>query len=87
MRFFYFIYFSLSVWITYGTAQSFPSAAKYGVSSIFAHNDYDQALPFYAAYNYRVGYIEVDIFLQEDRLLVAHHFMDLNVSRNLEQMY
>ena len=75
--------------ITDGSAQSIsnPPLVKYGVTSIFAHNDYDQALPFFAAYNYRVGYIEVDIFLQEDRLLVAHHLKDINNNRNLEQMY
>lgn len=89
MKMIYLFFFLLPFWIPNAGAQSSTNASpsQYGVTSIFAHNDYDQALPFYAAYNYRVGYIEVDIFLQEDRLLVAHHFMDLNVSRNLEQMY
>ncbi len=42
-------------------------AQPYTASSIFAHNDYAQPVPFYVAYSQQVGYIEADIFYRTIR--------------------
>jgi len=62
-------------------------AQPYTASSIFAHNDYAQPVPFYVAYSQQVGYIEADIFLQNNTLLVAHQQEDLDNTRTLEDLY
>src|SRR5690242_11058552 len=55
--------------------------------AIFAHNDYQKPEPFHAAYRHGVGYIEVDVFLRDDRLLVAHIRAELNKDRDIEGLY
>lgn len=54
---------------------------------VFSHNDYAQATPFYAAYGSGVGYIEADIFLEGQMLLVAHAKSDLDTTHTLQSMY
>jgi alkaline phosphatase len=58
-----------------------------GRQSIFAHNDYLKPRPFHAAYAERVGYIEVDVFLHDSDLSVAHTRGEIEPGRNLEDMY
>jgi len=53
------------------TAQGQPRAA------VFAHNDYEKPNPLHAAYQLQVEYIEVDIFLVENNLLVGHTQQEL----------
>lgn len=62
-------------------------AQNYTASSIFAHNDYVQPVPFYVAYAQQAGYIEADIFLQNNTLLVAHTKEELDNTRTLEELY
>jgi len=62
-------------------------AQPYTASTIFAHNDYAQPVPFYVAYSQQVGYIEADIFLQNNTLLVAHAKEELDNTRTLEDLY
>ena len=61
--------------------------AKYTVSNAHSHNDYEQANPFWAAYNAGFGSIEADIFLRENQLLVAHEEKELVNKRTLEDLY
>jgi alkaline phosphatase len=63
------------------------SASAQSPQSIFAHNDYLKPNPFHAAYQERVGYIEVDVFLKGNELLVAHTRKQLEAGRNIEGMY
>jgi alkaline phosphatase len=62
-------------------------AQHYTSSSIFAHNDYARPVPFHTAYNLRVGYIEADVFLKEDDLLVAHAEDEIEEERTLRALY
>ncbi|UII28725.1 alkaline phosphatase [Fulvivirga maritima] len=62
-------------------------AQKYATSIIFAHNDYQQAIPLYAAYQQRVGYIEADVFLVDGELMVAHTKEEVNPGRTLAVLY
>lgn len=59
----------------------------YTPSSVFAHNDYAQPSPFYNAYALRVGYIEADVFLNDDELFVAHQQNEIVKDKTLAAMY
>jgi alkaline phosphatase len=59
----------------------------YTPAAVFAHNDYVGPSPFFMAYQHRVGYIEADIFLDNDELLVAHSKSEINSVRTLEALY
>jgi alkaline phosphatase len=59
----------------------------YSNANIFAHNDYATANPFYSAYNLGVGYIEADIFLLDNDLLVAHTSGEIDKTKTLETLY
>lgn len=60
----------------------------FDASRIFAHNDYERAVPFYTAYNLGVGYIEADVFLYENNTLaVAHEEHEIAEGRTLEKLY
>ena len=63
------------------------SAQLYNPISVFSHNDYAGSNPFYGAYALRVGYIEADVFLADDRLFVAHFQSEIKQDRTLEALY
>lgn len=54
---------------------------------IHSHNDYLQSVPFWKAYSAGVASIEVDIFLHNGALLVAHDQEDLPKAKSLEELY
>lgn len=60
---------------------------SYTVSNVHSHNDYEQRIPFYLAYNEGFGSVEADIFLQDNKLLVAHNVKELRADRTLEALY
>ena len=64
-----------------GIHLSIQAQAHYAPKNVFSHNDYAQTKPFYDAYRQRVGYIEVDVFLQGQDLLVAHQANELMADR------
>jgi alkaline phosphatase len=59
----------------------------YTVSNAHSHNDYEQKVPFWLAYNEGFGSIEADIFLRQDSLVVAHSEKELSLQRTLEAYY
>lgn len=64
-----------------GRAQSFP------LLNGFAHNDYRHKHPLYDALDNGFTNIEADIFLKDDRLVVAHVFPYFKGKRTLENLY
>jgi alkaline phosphatase len=56
-------------------------------SIIFSHNDYLQDKPFETAYKLGVGYVEADVFLRDDKLMVAHTSIEIVRERTLETLY
>jgi alkaline phosphatase len=56
-------------------------------SVIFSHNDYLQEKPFETAYSLQVGYVEADVFLRDNNLMVAHTASEINESRTLDNLY
>jgi len=65
------------------------TAAAQGQSrtAVFAHNDYQKPNPLHAAYRLQVEYIEVDIYLVGNNLLVGHTQQELKPSRTLDSLY
>lgn len=66
---------------------SFVHAQNYTVAKVFAHNDYVREKPFYTAYDLGVGYIEADVFLLNNELMVAHHKREISAGRTLDTLY
>lgn len=54
---------------------------------IHSHNDYTRTMPFYEAYAQQLSSIEVDLFLQDGKLLVGHDVISLRSDMTFEQMY
>jgi alkaline phosphatase len=63
------------------------SGLRYTIANTHSHNDYEQPVPFWTAYNAQFGSIEADIFLVGDRLFVAHDRKELALHRTLEDYY
>ncbi|HEY4153943.1 MAG TPA: phosphatidylinositol-specific phospholipase C/glycerophosphodiester phosphodiesterase family protein [Puia sp.] len=61
--------------------------AHYSISNTHSHNDYEQAHPFSTAHQAQFGSIEADIFLVNNKLLVAHSPSELSLNRSLEGLY
>jgi alkaline phosphatase len=68
-------------------AAAFAQPAQYTVANAHSHNDYEQPVPLYTAYNEAFGSIEADIFLNNGELLVAHDTNELAAHRTLENLY
>ena len=54
---------------------------------IHAHNDYEKPLPLTNALANRAFSIEADVFLRDNRLLVAHNAKDITDERSLDALY
>lgn len=52
-----------------------------------SHNDYEQATPFFSAYQQGFESIEADIFLKNGELFVAHKPEDIKPARTLSNLY
>lgn len=69
-------------WVT-GTAKG----QAYTTARAHSHNDYEQARPFYHAFEEKFGSIEVDIYLEKGELLVGHSRKELQPQRTLRALY
>jgi alkaline phosphatase len=54
---------------------------------IHSHNDYEQPIPFWTAYHAKAGSIEVDIYLANGGILVAHDKEDLHPDKTIQKLY
>lgn len=59
----------------------------YSVAQAHSHNDYEQARPFWEAYEQRFGSIEVDLFLVGDSLYAAHESKNITPDRTFRKLY
>ena len=75
------LFFSFSLLSFYGVCQ------KPGSSVIFAHNDYEKPSPLVTAYDAQAGFIEADVFLQGNDLLVGHEIKQIQKDKTLEALY
>lgn len=61
--------------------------AQYSTSNAHSHNDYEQKIPFYLAYNKHFGSIEADIWDVYGELFVAHTKKEITTARTLDSLY
>src|SRR6185312_16327164 len=69
------------------SAVSYGQPSSYTAANAHSHNDYEQPVPFYAAWHEGFGSIEADIFLYNNELLVAHDARQLSAHHTLEDLY
>ena len=63
-------------------------AQQYSVNkNAHSHNDYLQPQPFYTAYANRFASIEIDVFLKNDSLYVAHEEKEIKPGHTLQNLY
>jgi alkaline phosphatase len=60
---------------------------NYTPSNAHSHNDYENPIPFFTAYDQGFGSIEADIFYFNDSLFVGHTFGDIQKKRTLQTFY
>ncbi len=65
----------------------FFSSVAIGQPLIHAHNDYQQAAPLTNALRYKVFSIEADVYLYNNKLLVAHSTKELPAAPTLDSIY
>ncbi|HSZ33198.1 MAG TPA: hypothetical protein VK772_07800, partial [Puia sp.] len=59
----------------------------YTTQNAHSHNDYEQKIPYWMAYEQEFGSIEADIFLVESNLIVAHDKNELKYKRSFRKLY
>ncbi len=59
----------------------------YSVQNAHAHNDYENKVPFFTAYNAGFGSIEADVFPVNGKLYVAHNKIGIMPERSLQSLY
>jgi alkaline phosphatase len=59
----------------------------YSTSNAHSHNDYENPIPFFTAYENNFGSIEADIFYFNDSLIVGHVFADIAKKRTFQSLY
>jgi len=80
------LFTSLLAWTLSGTLMA-QSGRLYTTAQAHSHNDYEQTIPFWQAYDQRFGSIEADIYARNGKLYVAHNPEDIRPTRTLEALY
>jgi alkaline phosphatase len=68
-------------------SNSYAQTKKYTVANAHSHNDYEQKIPYWLAYDAGFGSIEADIFLVDSVLYIAHDRNELQHKIKLEEEY
>ncbi|GAB3986117.1 hypothetical protein GCM10028807_02840 [Spirosoma daeguense] len=63
------------------------SSTTYSTAQAHSHNDYEQTIPFWQAYDQQFGSIEADIYARDGKLYVAHDSVSITSERTLEALY
>ena len=63
------------------------ATSGFAQTKVHAHNDYLQKEPLFLAYEARADEIEVDIFLVDDSLVVAHSKKEIDRRNTLNKLY
>lgn len=57
------------------------------LKNLHSHNDYTRNHPFALAYGLGFGSIEVDLFLKDGELFVAHEYDEIRADKTFDQLY
>jgi alkaline phosphatase len=75
------------IFLLLSTARAVAQTNVYTTANAHAHNDYQHEPPLISAYNSKFGSVEVDVFLNDNDLLVAHTEKDIPNNKRLEDVY
>jgi alkaline phosphatase len=75
------------IFLLLSTARAVAQTTVYTTANAHSHNDYQHEPPLVAAYENKFGSIEVDVFLSDDDLLVAHTEKDIPNHKTFEDLY
>jgi alkaline phosphatase len=78
------VFFGLFLLTVFGAAAQPP---HYTVANTHSHNDYEQATPFWLAWQEQFGSIEADIWLVDGKVIVGHDRNEIKAGRTLEEYY
>lgn len=80
---------NLLLFLLFPCMHVFAQPEVYTTANAHSHNDYQQAAPFFSAYNLQYGSIEVDVYLSlsDNELYVAHTIKDVTQNRTFENLY
>lgn len=78
---------ALLVWLTSASIGEAQTNSAYSPAQAHSHNDYEQTIPFWQAYDQKFGSIEADIYARDGQLYVAHDSADITPARTLEALY
>ena len=67
--------------------QAIAQRIVYSVQNAHSHNDYENKVPFFTAYNAGFGSIEADVFPVNGKLYVAHDKASISLERTLQALY
>lgn len=73
-------------WTVLGTVAA-QSSRIYTTAQAHSHNDYEQTIPFWQAYDQQFGSIEADVHARNGKLYVAHDSASVRTNRTLEALY
>jgi alkaline phosphatase len=76
----------LSGWFMVSIASA-QSSTTYSPAQAHSHNDYEQTIPFWQAYDKQFGSIEADIYARNGKLYVAHDSANITSDHTLEALY
>ncbi|MDQ5928304.1 MAG: alkaline phosphatase [Bacteroidota bacterium] len=79
--------FKLIPFLLFGLLHFSTTAQSTKEIKIHSHNDYQQNIPFWNAFNNGLSSIEVDVFLKENTLYVCHEASSIKKERTLESLY
>jgi alkaline phosphatase len=79
--------YELIVYFLFKSSMAFAQPSHYSVMNAHSHNDYEQKVPYWMAYQAGFGSIEADIFLIDTVLYVAHDSLELKRKMKLETSY
>jgi alkaline phosphatase len=82
-----FAVFAVALSLTVRPTSSSAQPLHYTVANTHSHNDYEQAAPFWAAWQQRFGSIEADIWLVGGKVLIGHDTTEIKSGRTLEEYY
>lgn len=75
------------IFLLLSTARAVAQTNVYTTANAHAHNDYQHEPPLISAYNNKFGSVEVDVFLNDNDLLVAHTEKEIPNNKRLEDLY
>lgn len=78
---------ALTVSLTVRPTETKAQPARYTVANTHSHNDYEQSIPFWLAWQEQFGSIEADIWLRKGVVLVGHDTNEIKTGRTLEEYY